>query len=463
MTDLTPSQRRKLERFVRDAIRRDGIPGLSVAVVDANGTRYAGGFGSRDLKANEPATAETLYGIGSTTKSVTALAVVQLAERGALSLDDSVSAHLDVELPDDITLADLLSHASGLPSNGMANVLLGRLTDVGESPVPLGDWDDLYAHVEDAVTDRTVANPEPFFYYASGFALLGKIVESAAGRPYAEYVDERIFTPLNIERATFDYGAFLADDDRMTPYLGGPEPQPARFPAHDLLYATGGLLVSVTELANLIRLHLNDGQFDGRSLLSPEWCETLHEAQTDTGGEMGMAAYGHGLMHQPFLDGTLIGHSGDAVVSTGYMGFHPATGLGVAVGCNCSPGYSLSLIAKGVLAAAVGADPVESVAFFRNRQRADRFTGTYRSYREIETVHVERDDARLELLVEGIASGSERRLPLTYDGTEANRTRYQAHLPTGETATVTFVEGEGATEMFYERWRLYRDNADSSR
>lgn len=450
-----------IARFVRDVARRDGLPGVSVAVVDSDATLYADGFGSRDLESNAPATADTLYGIGSTTKSVTALAVFQLAERGELALDDAVSAHLDVDLPDDVTLAGLLSHASGLPSNGMANVLLGRLTGVGLSDVPLADWDDFYAHVEDAAADRTDGEPEPFFYYASGFALLGKVVESVAGRPYAEYVDEEIFGPLDMDRATFDPEAFEADDDRMTPYVAGSDPRPAPFPAHELLHATGGLLVSVAELANYVRLHLNGGRFDGRTVLSPEWCERLHEPRIETGGEMGIDAYGNGLMHQPFLGGALVGHGGDAVVSTGYAGFHAESGLGVAVGCNCSPGYGLVRLAEGVLTAATGAAPVESVEFFRRRRRAARLTGTYRSRRGIKTVRVEREGARLELSVAGIAAGSERRIPLTYEGTEGSRTRYRATLSSGRTAAVTFADREDATELFYERWRLYRDDSDA--
>jgi CubicO group peptidase (beta-lactamase class C family) len=147
VTELAPSRRRTVARFVREVARRDGLPGGSVAVVDADATLYADGFGSRDLESNAPATADTRLGVGSTTKSVTALAVFQRVDRGDLALDDAVSDYLDVELPDDVTLGDLMSHASDLPSNGMANVLLGRLTDVGASPVPLSDWYDLYAHV----------------------------------------------------------------------------------------------------------------------------------------------------------------------------------------------------------------------------------------------------------------------------------------------------------------------------
>jgi CubicO group peptidase (beta-lactamase class C family) len=461
VTELAPSRRRTVARFVREVARRDGLPGVSVAVVDADATLYADGFGSRDLESNAPATADTLYGVGSTTKSVTALAVFQLAERGDLALDDAVSDYLDVELPDDVTLGDLMSHASGLPSNGMANVLLGRLTDVGASPVPLSDWDDFYAHVEGAADDRIGGDPEPFFYYASGFTLLGKVIEAVTGRTYAEYVGERILGPLDMARATFDYEEFSADDDRMTPYVRGPDPRPAPFPAHELLYATGGLLVSVAELANYVRFHLNDGTFDGRTVLSSEWCKELHTPQVSTEGEMGMDAYGYGLMHQSFRNGTLIGHGGDAVVSTGYMGLHPTSGLGVVVGCNCSPGYGLGLLAQGILAAAAGADPLDSVGFFRDRRRAARHTGTYRSYRGIKTVRVEREGTRLELLVEGIAAGSEQRIPLIYDATEGDRTRYEAVLSTGRTATVTFVDREDATELVYERWRLYREDGQS--
>lgn len=74
-------------------MREGKMPGLSIAVVKNGETLYDKGFGSRDLEKNLPATPDTLYGIGSITKSFVAIAIMQLVERGLLKLDDPVSKH----------------------------------------------------------------------------------------------------------------------------------------------------------------------------------------------------------------------------------------------------------------------------------------------------------------------------------------------------------------------------------
>lgn len=78
----------KLGRFVAEAMQQDHVPGLSLALVKDGHIVYAKGFGARRLKDNAPATPDTLYGVGSCTKSFTALAIMQLVEQGKLSLND---------------------------------------------------------------------------------------------------------------------------------------------------------------------------------------------------------------------------------------------------------------------------------------------------------------------------------------------------------------------------------------
>ena len=86
--NLPTETQRELETFVTEWVNGDEVPGASVAVVRDDEVVFADGFGARDLEANEPATRETLYGIGSCTKSFTTLAVMQLAESGDLDPHD---------------------------------------------------------------------------------------------------------------------------------------------------------------------------------------------------------------------------------------------------------------------------------------------------------------------------------------------------------------------------------------
>ena len=109
----------KLEEFVAEAMLQGHVPGLSLAVVKDRQVVYARGFGARRLKDNSPATPETLYGIGSCTKSFTALAIMQLVQGGRLDLKDPVKKHLPEfkvgKEENPITIHSLLTHSSGIP------------------------------------------------------------------------------------------------------------------------------------------------------------------------------------------------------------------------------------------------------------------------------------------------------------------------------------------------------------
>lgn len=446
---------RAVTEFVRDVLVTDGVPGLSVSLVDRNGAIFSKGFGARDLTSNEPATPATLFGIGSTTKSFTALTVQSLCDDGLMSVDDPVTDYLPVSFSEKVTIHHLLSHTSGAPSNGMANVLLSRLTDVGEIGVPMSDRADFIEHVNEAI-ESTIHEPgSQFFYYASGFTLLGMVIEEVTGNSYRQVVDERVLGPLGMDRSTFDRATFESTDDRMTPYAPSPDGyRKAPFPFHDLIDATGGLQASVDELSTYLRMFLNDGSVDGTTVVSPDRIDEMGTAHADTDGEMGVHGYGYGLMIDELGGRRLVGHSGDAVVSTGYVGFLPDAGYGLALGCNTSPPFKLNLLGKALLAIAVGDDPTETVPYFGRRRRFAGLTGTYEAHRGTKRVQVSQRGAQLSLELEGMVSSST--VPLVLDEATPERVRFDALQPSATPMSVEFVETDGGVDLLMERWHLHR-------
>lgn len=126
MGEVAPGTIRDIEALVTDWLHDEGVPGVSLAVVDEDGELYAEGFGARDIASNAPATPDTLYGMGSISKSVTALAVIQLAKAGALSVEDPVNEYVDHYEPapgDPITIVELLTHTSGMPATALGTTL----------------------------------------------------------------------------------------------------------------------------------------------------------------------------------------------------------------------------------------------------------------------------------------------------------------------------------------------------
>ena len=116
-SELPDGFKEKFENRIIKSMTEARTPGLSVAFVKNNQIIYARGFGARNKESNLPTTAETLYGIGSCTKSFTALAIMQLFEHGKLELRDPISKFVPLKIEEKevrITLHDLLTHSSGL-------------------------------------------------------------------------------------------------------------------------------------------------------------------------------------------------------------------------------------------------------------------------------------------------------------------------------------------------------------
>jgi CubicO group peptidase (beta-lactamase class C family) len=463
--DLPDDAERDIQTFVRDWLADEGLPGASIAVVRGDECVYADGFGSRDLAENHPATADTLYGVGSVTKSVAALAVLQLHEAGDLDVEDSATDYLPIDLPEDVTLHHLLTHSSGLPSLATSEVLLARRLGMVEAGVPLGDRDDFHAHVEGGLDEIVDSPGERFLYCNSGYTLIGEIVEDLSGDRFPEYVESEILAPLGMTRSTFSAEEYDADHDAATPYLleadgeadgdGDDErsPEATDFPVREISAAPGGLLSSVRELARYVALQRNRGEVEGTRLASEAAFDRMHAGHVETDA----GPYGYGWRRREVAGETVIGHGGSIAVSTAYVGFTPDHEWGVAVLCNAAADRGPEEVADGIFSVLLGGDPSEVPAFAR-RDRLDELAGTYESYRGIRTAEVSRDGETLRLeFTDAFGDGGAPLIPV--DDSLAGTEFYQLSA-SGERESVVFdVESEAGgagIDLFVDRWRLHK-------
>jgi len=458
---LSEDARRRIESFVSDWLSGNGAPGASVAVVDADGVLYAEGFGARDRSTNAPATERTLYGIGSCTKSVTAVAVMQLAEAGELDLDDPLAAHLP-HLADaagePVELHDLLTHTSGMPSDGSLSALITKLTGraEGAGDLPVSSDGDFRRHVEGSAGER-LTDRERFFYYNAGFTMLGLVVEEVADRSFASYVREHVHDPLGMERSGFTRGRFEADDDRMTPYnIDDGETTEGSYAFDERLYAPGGMYSSVAEMADYVRMYLGDGRVDGADLLSPESVERMatRHATRETfldGREQG---YGYGLQIEPFLDDRLVCHGGMMGTTTAWFGYLEDAGRGAVVACNAAPEKHPTVVGKGILAHLEGESPERTVPTDALEAKAERVTGEYESYRGVRTATVEREGGGL--VVEFDDPGWSATHHLQPTSLDPDDLRYEFVAASGKRVPVEFREADGDLSLLLQRWRLHR-------
>lgn len=462
-SDLSAETERDIERFVSEWAREENVPGASVAIVDDSGVLYSEGFGTRDRETNAPATTETLYGIGSCTKSVTVVGIMQLVESGELSLSDPLDEYLPhlADVPGEpVTIHELLCHSSGMPSDGNLSALITQLTDRGDDDagMPLGGDEDFRRHVEMAADER-LTDRERFFYYNTGYTLLGKVIEEITGHSYAEYVRAEIFDPLGMNRSCFSKETFEAESDRMTPYNHEDgNAVEASLAFDERLYAPGGMLSSVAEMATYLRLYLGEGTVDGRTLLSPESIETMRErhAIRDDYLDERPQGYGYGVSSEAFLDDDLVAHGGMMGTTTAWFGYLDDAGVGAVVACNTAPEKHPTAVGKALLALVEGEDPHETVPTYALEQKAEPLVGEYAASREVRTATVEQEGGGLTISADDPGwSATYRAFPETLDPEDHS---YYTVTASGKRVPIEFLVSEDGDEvsLLLQRWRLHK-------
>ncbi|MFO7791688.1 MAG: serine hydrolase [Candidatus Saliniplasma sp.] len=445
MHDKLPADvRNKIEDFLTRWMAENKVPGLGLSVVEGDEVLYAKGFGARDLKKNLPATADTLYGMASVTKSFTGLAVLKLAERGELELDDKITDYVPVKWENDVTVHDLLTHSSGMPSLGVSEALIDRLIEMDERGLALSDIGDFYIHLNGAKCEIAAEPGEEFFYFNSGYALLGQIIKKVSGKTYPEFVGEVVFEPLKMKRSRFDYGG----EDIMTPYFMGEDgPEKTAYPLREIGHPGGGLLSSVKELANYLIMNINGGVFKGEEVVDPELLKKAHQPHIER--ETGDYGYGWAVKE---LDGeAFIGHSGSIAVSGGFIGF--AGDLGVAVAANTIPGSSFEEVAKWVLMTLKGKDGDE-LTYFKRKERLERLTGMYESYRGIKKMEIEQKGPLLKLTVKERLE--EDQVVLIPEEKDVGRYEFYYLDGNGEKNSVRFDVSDDGIDLYIGRWRMHK-------
>ena len=389
-----------VESNVPGMMREAKMPGFAIAVVQDGDTIYAEGFGARDPAKGLPATPDTLFGIGSITKSFVAISILQLAEQGNLDLDDPIAKHIPFELGlpgKPITIRHFLSHSPGFPSLATSSVLLRR--GLGEDTgVPMTSADDFFRYVNGA-RDEIVFDPgEHYFYNNAAWRMLGAIIQKVSGIPFHVYVTENVIRPLGMERSTFNTDSLFADPDHLIPHRQGENgPEATRFPYPNpndvgdfsFLSAAGGISSSVNEMTRYVNMLIDQGRYANGQLVprrAMQEMQTPHIREPD--GYYGVNAYGFGLGITPdFLGEKMVEHGGSIIVSTAQMSFIADRKIGVIMMGN-SGGMDYGTIAQSVLAILLGKDPAEAVPAIGVRERMQRLEGHYAVYEGLESLDI---------------------------------------------------------------------------
>jgi CubicO group peptidase (beta-lactamase class C family) len=445
-----------LEGFILEKMSETKIPGLSIAIVEGNETIYTRGFGFRDISSGLPATPRTLYGIGSVTKSFTAMAIMQLVKEGEINLNDPVEKYVPVNLRpfgETVSIHHLLTHSSGVPALAYAEAFIRGVLGLDHHWLPVSSPEDIIVFIRDAEKWAVSRPGENFFYLNEGYVLLGYIISKLSGLSYEEYIKKRILEPLKMSRTFFSKSDIEHDKDRATPYIVDREEKhiSSAFPFG--ITSDGGLVSNVIDLSNYIKMHINRGKFKGRKILSSEMLELMEKTHISLPYEVfGGESYGYGWMITPNFHGyRLVGHGGSVLVYTAYVGYIPEKKVGVAVLANAS-GFLLSHIGMYALSQLLRVDPKKS-PFIKSDNMLSKLKGKYETYMGTMKANVKKKGDFLYIEIKD--RYTEEVVPLIPEKLEEDRAVFYT-ISGGRKYTADFKIEDDRIELLYERYKLLK-------
>jgi len=292
---------RGVDAFIERRMDSLHIPGIALTVVQNGEIIYARGYGASNLELNAPVIPESRFLIGSITKSFTAVALMMLWEEGLFGLDDPIGNYVG-ELPahwQPLTIRQLLNHTSGIPTN------LEQIPPCRFETDP-----DTYTRrnfLQEVMCLPLEFDPGTQWKYsgATGYDLLGQMIEVLSGESYYEFIRNRVYIPLQMmESGWIDYEAVIPNRVSGYYYENG------AFQNSDPLdaigeYAHGGLMSTTTDLIKF------DQALFSYKLVQKTTLDLMLANATLTDGTV-VRSYGLGFGLTPFEGHRRIGHSGSA-------------------------------------------------------------------------------------------------------------------------------------------------------
>jgi CubicO group peptidase (beta-lactamase class C family) len=266
-----------VDAFLQAQVEANRIPGVAVAIVQNDRIIFLKGYG--EAAPGQPVTPQTQFYLGSVTKSLTALAAMQLVEQGKLDLDAPVQKYLpwfevaDPQTSVAIRVRNLLNHTSGLSEKGDPNA--SAVTSNLE---------------EQAQLLRYVRPNAPvgsqFQYYNQNYRLIGLLIEKVSGQSYGDYLDSHIFAPLGMAASTTHPADAPQLAQGYSRVFGFALPQSQRFNPGGL--PSGYVITTAEDMAHYLLAQLNNTQADGSQMLQPALLAQMRTPPAGIGSEYGM-------------------------------------------------------------------------------------------------------------------------------------------------------------------------------
>jgi CubicO group peptidase (beta-lactamase class C family) len=289
----------ELDKLIPEELKQKNTPGAVVTIVSGNRVVYQKAFGVANIETNAEMKTDMLFRLGSTTKMMTAAALMSLVERGKIKIDEPIGNHIKDLNPKiaQTTPHHLLSNSAGIrdfaaPVISHDDEALGRMVRNWKEDIFFADQGEIYS------------------YSSAGFWLSGFVVEHLNGKPYADSMDELFFKPLGMERTTLRpllamtyplATAHALTDGKATivrPFFNNVAMWPA-----------GSVFSNSRDLSRWVIAFLNNGQLDGKQVMSPALISQMSKHHIGIPGETD-SFYAYGLTTFKYQGLEFVAHGG---------------------------------------------------------------------------------------------------------------------------------------------------------
>lgn len=367
---------------VRASMEETQTPGVAVGLLH-EGEEHVAGFGVTSTENPLEVTPDTLFQVGSVTKTFTGTAAMRLVERGDLDLDLPVRTYLpalklsDEDVAARVTTRHLLTHTGGW---------------IGDYFDDFGSGDDALARMCDSLALLPQLTPlgEVWSYNNAGFYLAGRVMETIAGKPYESALQELVLEPLGLEHT------FFHQDDVMTRRFAvghlrnddGPPDVARPWGIGRAHHAAGGIAATVGDLLRYARFHMGDGE----GVLQRATLDEMQTSQLDVGSIFEFVGITWSISER--TGARLVGHSGGTNGQQSLFFFAPEHDLAFAILTNHQRGGEVAAAARAPALEAIGAREPEREAIDLD---VDEYLGRYES--ALIEAELRRDDGTLVLAV----------------------------------------------------------------
>lgn len=341
---------KEIDTYLHELVKRQQIPGLTIAATMNDTVVYTGAFGFRDIATMEPMKPSYMFHWASVSKTFVATAILQLVEKGKIKLDDKVITYVPYFKQKDenyknITIRQMLNHTSGI----------GDVQDY-EWDKPQNDEGAPARFVRSLENDAMLFPPgKDWSYSNTAFEILGVVISNVSKMSFESYVDQNIFEPLGMQHSSFIYPE-IPDSLRVKGHLWAAKPIVSKVYPYNKIHAPSSTLNSnVLEMINYAVANLHRGKYKDIQILSDSSYNSLW---TNSVNLKAKPAVGVSWFLNEHKGLKTVSHGGSDTGFRSFLLLVPEKNISVMVACN----YELcrsSDIAHAVLDILLGEEPAE--------------------------------------------------------------------------------------------------------